>query len=49
MRIIAGRRGIAYLHRDEGRKKLAAYLLNQGYRSSLVFDTIDECMKVRRA
>jgi regulatory protein len=49
MRIIARRDGAAYLHTDEGRKKLAAYLLNHGYEASLVFDTIDQCMKVRSA
>ncbi len=47
MRMIARRHGAAYLRTDEGRKNLATYLLNHGYDASLVFDTIDQCMKVR--
>lgn len=45
MRIIARRHGAGYLRTDEGRKKLAAYLLNHGYEAGRVFDVIDECMK----
>lgn len=43
MRIIARRHGPAYLRTDEGRKKLAVYLLNHGY--DRVFDVIDKCLK----
>ncbi len=48
MRMIARRYGTSYLRTDECRKKLAAYLLNHGYGPSLVFHTIDECMKIKR-
>ena len=48
MRMIARRYGVAYLRTDEGRKKLAAYLLNHGYGASLAFQTIDECMKIKK-
>lgn len=49
MRMIARRYGVEYLRTDQGRKKLAAYLLNQGYDAALVFQTIDKCMKLRSA
>jgi regulatory protein len=45
MRIIARRHGAAYLRTDEGRKKLAAYLLNHGYEAGRVFEVIDLCVK----
>ena len=42
MRITAGRKGDAFLRTDEGRKKLAAYLLQQGYETALVLEVIYE-------
>lgn len=39
-RILVRRHGPAYLGTDEGRKKLAAYLLKQGYDSALVWEFI---------
>jgi regulatory protein len=42
MRITAGRKGEAFLRTDEGRKKLAAYLLQQGYETALVLEVIHE-------
>ncbi|HEX9160762.1 MAG TPA: regulatory protein RecX [Thermoanaerobaculia bacterium] len=41
-RILIRRHGEAYLETAEGRKKLAAYLLNQGYDSALVQSVIKE-------
>jgi regulatory protein len=45
MRIIARRHGAAYLRTDEGRKKLAAYLLNHGYEAGRAFEVINLCTK----
>ena len=42
MRITAGRKGNDFLRTDEGRKKLAAYLLQQGYETALVLEVIYE-------
>lgn len=42
MRIIARRHGPEYLTTDEGRKKLAGYLLQQGYETGVVLEVIRE-------
>jgi len=45
MRLLANRNGDAYLSTDEGRNKLTAFLLRQGYEMSLVIEVIREQMK----
>jgi len=41
-RLLIRRHGEAFLHTDEGRNKLAGYLLNQGYDAALVLSAIKE-------
>jgi regulatory protein len=41
-RLLIRRHGEAYVSTDEGRRKLAAYLLNQGYDSALVQSVLKE-------
>ena len=41
-RILVRRHGPDYLTTDEGRKKLAGYLLNQGYDAGLVYEAVKE-------
>lgn len=44
-RIVARRHGEAFLTTAEGRNKLAAYLLKQGYDAALIHDALDEALK----
>jgi len=41
-RILVRRHGAEYLTTEEGRNKLAVYLLNQGYDAALVYEAIKE-------
>jgi SOS response regulatory protein OraA/RecX len=41
-RILARRHGPEFLATDEGRNKLAVYLLNQGYDAALVHEAVKE-------
>jgi regulatory protein len=43
--IIARRHGTEYVRSDQGRKKLVAYLLNQGYEMAAVLDTIRQSLR----
>ena len=43
-RLLARRHGAAYLESGEGRTKLTAWLLNQGYEASLVRDVLRACL-----
>jgi regulatory protein len=45
MKMIARRSGPEAPGSDAGRKKLTAYLLNQGYEMAAVLDVIRECLK----
>ena len=45
MRIVARRYGEGYLSTDEGRQRIAAYLVRQGYELGYVLDTIKRLMK----
>jgi regulatory protein len=45
MRVMARRHGEAFLTTDEGRNKLAIYLLNQGYDAALVQSTVRSAIK----
>jgi regulatory protein len=43
--IIARRHGTDYVRSDQGRKKVAAYLLNQGYEMAAVLDAIRQALR----
>jgi Uncharacterized protein conserved in bacteria len=45
MAMIARRHGAEYARSAEGRKKIAAYLLRQGYEFALVLDVISTCIR----